>query len=127
LQRVPEQDWKRAFPWQSLRAAQAHVVFGSDFPVASLNPWEGIAFALTRRTLRPDHPDQRQTLQDALRAYTAGAAYVEFREAHKGRLEAGMAADVVLLDRDLLLTDAEDIAATNVLMTVCDGRVTHEL
>jgi hypothetical protein len=126
LNRVPQHDWSRAFPWQTIRASGVRLVFGSDWPVASLNPWHGIAFSLTRQPLQAGHPDQRQTLENALHAYTTDAAYVDFQEKNRGKLTAGLLADLIVLDRDLFEADPAKIAEIKPILTICHGRVTYE-
>lgn len=124
--RVGPQRWRHSFAWQTLRRAGAHLVFGSDWSVASPNPFLGMHMALNRQPWQPTDPDQRQTLMDTIAAYTRDAAYAEFQEHQKGQLRPGFLADCVLLDRDLLATPHEDIATIKPVLTVCDGQVVYE-
>jgi hypothetical protein len=99
--------------------------------VAPAAPIEGIYAAVTRRTLDGKHPggwfpQQKITVEEALRAYTSGAAYAEFAEERKGTLEAGKLADFVLLDRDLTRIPAPEIRNARVLATVVGGQVVFE-
>jgi predicted amidohydrolase YtcJ len=80
------------YAFRALLDARARLAFGSDWFVAPPTPLEGIYAAVTRRTLDGRHPDgwvpgQRITVDEALRAYTAGGAYAEFAEAERGTLE----------------------------------------
>ncbi len=105
----------------------ARVVFGSDWSVAPPTPLEGIYAALTRRTLdgaNPDGwvPEQKITLEEALKAYTVDAAYASYEEGIKGSLEVGKLADFVLLDKDLSVIPPEDIASVQVQQTVVGGK-----
>jgi hypothetical protein len=100
--------------------------------VAPPTPLEGIYAAVTRRTLdgggaHPTvwHPEQRITVEEALRAYTSDAAYASFAELDTGKLASGMLADFVMLDRDLTRIAPETIRDATVLMTVVGGRVLH--
>ncbi len=116
------------YAFRSLIDSGARVAFGSDWYVAPATPLEGIYAAVTRRTLDGAHPDgwvpaQKIGVEEALRAYTTGAAYASFEEDLKGRLKTGMLADLVLLDRDLTGIPAEEIAETRVLKTIVGGRV----
>jgi predicted amidohydrolase YtcJ len=115
-----------AYAWQLLRDAGAVVAFSSDWPVAPLNPFQGIQAALTARPLRADCKPQAQTLMDTLRSFTADGAYMEFMEDRKGMLKQGYLADVVVLDADLETTPADQIATVLPVTTICDGRVTFE-
>ncbi|MFO1121378.1 MAG: amidohydrolase [Hyphomicrobiales bacterium] len=115
-----------AYAWQLLRDAGAVVAFSSDWPVAPLNPFQGIQAALTARPLRADCKPQAQTLMDTLRSFTADGAYMEFMEDRKGTLKQGYLADVVVLDADLETTPADQIATVLPVTTICDGRVTFE-
>ena len=120
--------WTYAF--RSLLDAHARLAFGSDWFVAPPTPLEGIYAAVTRRTLdgaHPSgwHPEQRITVEEALRAYTSDAAYASFAELDTGKLASGMLADFVMLDRDLTRIAPETIRDASVLMTVVGGRVLH--
>jgi predicted amidohydrolase YtcJ len=122
---VPEERWKDAFPWRDIRRSGARLVFGSDWPVASQDPWWGIQTALTRQPLAEGLPDQRQSLQEALAAYTRDAAYVEFQENEKGQLRVGCLADMVLLPEDLGSLPAQEIRKVRPILTMCNGEITY--
>jgi predicted amidohydrolase YtcJ len=115
-----------AYAWQLLREAGAVVAFSSDWPVAPLNPFQGIQAALTARPLRADCRPQAQTLMDTLRSFTADGAYMEFMEDRKGTLKEGYLADVIVLDADLEATAPDRVATVLPVTTICDGRVTFE-
>jgi predicted amidohydrolase YtcJ len=122
---------KGTYAFRSLRDAGARLAFGSDWFVAPPTPLEGIYAAVTRRTLdgaRPGGwvPAQRISVEDALRAYTAGAAYAEFMEGQKGTIARGMLADLALIDRDLTRVAPETIRDARVVLTVVGGRVVYE-
>jgi predicted amidohydrolase YtcJ len=119
------------YAFRSLLDAGATLAFGSDWPVAPLDPIQGIVAAVTRRTLDGKHPngwipEQKITVQEAVRAYTAGSAYAEFAEHEKGAIAPGKLADVVLLSQDIFTVAPEDIEKTVVLLTVVNGRAVHE-
>lgn len=123
---VGTERWLRGFPWQSLRSSGATLVFGSDWPVVTQNPWRGLYATITRQPWAPQQPPQAQTLHNALAAYTRDGAYAEFQEGQKGQLCAGQAADLVLLTSDLAATPVEALLETTVALTICDGRVVYE-
>jgi len=116
------------YAFRSLLDAKTRVSFGSDWFVAPPTPLYGIYAAVTRRTLDDKNPDgwvpeQKITVEEALRAYTATAAYASFEESRKGTLQAGKLADLVLLDRDLFTIAPPDIRNAKVLMTMVGGKV----
>ena len=128
--------WKRIRPAQlagtyafrSLLDSHAHLQFGSDWTVAPLNPLVGIWAAVTRETLDGKHPggwlpEQKITVDEALRAYTAGNAYGVFAERRRGMLAPGMAADIVILDRDIRRVPPDSIRNTVVRTTVAGGKI----
>lgn len=124
--RAGPQRWALSFAWQTLREAGAHLAFGSDWPVVSMDPMLGIHRGLNRQLWQPGDPDQRQSLEDLIVGYTADAAYAEFQENEKGRIRMGMLADLVLLSADLFETPVEAVAEVRPVLTVCDGRVVYE-
>ncbi len=71
-------------------------------------------------------PEDKITIQQAIAAYTSGAAYAEFAESEKGTLERGMLADFVVLDRDITKSAPREILGTKVLRTVVGGRTVYE-
>jgi len=122
---------RTTYAFRSLLDAGARVAFGSDWFVAPPTPLEGIYAAVTRRTLDDRNPggwvpEQRITVEEALRAYTIAGAHASFEEGEKGTLERGKLADFVLLDRDLTRIAPEAIRDARVLVTVVGGRVVHE-
>ena len=122
---------RTTYAFRSLRDAHVRLAFGSDWFVAPATPLEGIYAAVTRRTLDGAHadgwiPEQKITVEDALRAYTSGAAYAEYAEREKGTLAKGMLADFVLIDRDLTRVPPETIRDAQIIMTVVGGRPVYE-
>ena len=122
---------KTTYAFHSLLDAKARLAFGSDWFVAPPTPLEGIYAAATRRTLDGKHPDgwvpdQKITVQEALRAYTTGSAYASFEENRKGTLERGKLADFAIIDRDITRIPPEEIRDAHVLMTVVGGKVVYE-
>jgi predicted amidohydrolase YtcJ len=130
---MAERYWGRrsdlAYAWRSLLDSGAHLAFGSDCPVETLNPLAGIHAAVTRRRAdgRPGPegwiPAQRLSVAQAVRAYTLGAAHAS-GEAHlKGSLRPGKLADLAVLSRDIFAIAPMEILDTQVEMTIFDGRI----
>jgi predicted amidohydrolase YtcJ len=129
--RIGPERSKGTYPFRSLLDSDATLAFGSDWTVAPLNPFEGIKAAVTRQTLDGKHPDgwvpeQKITVDEAVRAYTVGSAYAEFADLVKGSLAPGKLADLVMVDRNIYSIPAPDIDKTQVLLTVMDGKVVYE-
>jgi predicted amidohydrolase YtcJ len=115
------------YAFKSLLDAKATLAFGSDWFVAPPTPIEGIYGAVTRRTLDEANPEgwvpaQKISVEDALRAYTQGAAYAAFEEGEKGMIAAGRLADLVVIDRDLRRVPASEIRTATVTRTIVGGR-----
>jgi len=129
--RIGKERIKGTYAFRSLLDAGATLAFGSDWTVAPLDPLQGIAAAVTRRTLDGKHPDgwvpeQKLTAEEAVRAYTLGSAWAEFAEQVKGSLTVGKLADLVILSDDIFKIDPGDIEKVRVRLTIVDGRVVHE-
>jgi len=118
--------FKTAFPWKTLRDAGAHLIFSTDWPVVPVDVMPTIQGAVAGVELPPHWPDQRIGLRDTLAAYTRDNAWVEFNETRKGRLRAGMMADVVVLDADLEAIPPDQLGTTSPAVTICAGRITFE-
>jgi predicted amidohydrolase YtcJ len=122
---------KGTYAFRTLLDRGATLAFGSDWFVAPPTPLYGIYAAVTRRTLDDAHPDgwipgQKITVEEALRAYTAGGAFASFEEAEKGVLAPGKLADLVVIDRDLTRIPPVEIRNAHVVMTVVGGRIIYE-
>lgn len=123
---VDRRRWRHAFPWRDLRAAGVPLVFGSDWPIVSYDPYRGIEAAINRGAWAADAPSQALTLPETLTAYTRDAAWLEFQEDVKGQIRPGFLADLVLLDTDLFAVDPDDIPHIRPVLTLCDGRIVYE-
>jgi predicted amidohydrolase YtcJ len=129
--RIGPERSKGTYAFRSLLEAGAVLAFGSDWTVAPLNPLEGIKAAVTRQTLDGKHPDgwvpeQKITLDQAIRAYTVGSAYAEFADQVKGSITPGKLADLVMLDRDLYRINPAEIDQARVVLTVMAGHIVWE-
>lgn len=126
LSNIGEARWQWAFAWKALREAGARLVFGTDWPVSSIDPLWSLQSAMTRGRWNDSMPDNRQSLQEALHSYTADGAYAGFMEGKTGVLKEGMLADLCVLPVDLGKTDAATYKGIRPRLTVCDGRVVFE-
>jgi len=120
-----------SYAFRSLLDTGAPLAFGSDWFVAPATPLEGIDAAVNRRTLDGEHPDgwvpaQKISAEEALRAYTSGAAHSAFREKDLGTLEAGKLADLVIIDRNIVEGDPNSIAGAKIDLTMVGGRIVYE-
>jgi hypothetical protein len=129
--RIGENRARGTYALRALLDAGVALAFGTDWNVAPLDPLPGIAAAVTRRTLDDKHPagwvpDQKITVQEAVRAYTVGSAWAEFTDHEKGQLTPGMLADFVLLSQDIFTIAPAEIDKTRAVLTVVDGQVVYQ-
>lgn len=136
---LAEQYWgersRYAYAWRSILDSGVVLAFGSDTPygvpdpLAGLNPFRGLYAAVTRK--REDepaslgwHPEECLPLEEAIRAYTVGAAYASGEEAYRGMLSEGYLADFVVLDQDpFQLSAPEELLTIKVEATVVGGAI----
>jgi predicted amidohydrolase YtcJ len=115
------------YAWRSVLDAGIPLAAGSDFPVDPESPLAGLQAAVTRsdpagRPAGGWRPEQRLALEEAVRAYTGGAAYAAFEEGVGGVIRPGARADLTILEEDLRTITPERIGAVRVLATVVGGR-----
>jgi predicted amidohydrolase YtcJ len=108
-------------------ATQAHVASGSDWPVSSANPLEGIEVGVTRRapgdsTSAAWIEQECVSLPAMVRSYTLGAAYANFEEVVSGSIQVGKWADLIVLDRDIFELQEHEIHTAQVVRTLLEGR-----
>jgi predicted amidohydrolase YtcJ len=121
----------RAWAWKSIADGGGHLTFGSDWPVVTLSPWEGIQTAVTRQTAEGTPasgfvPEQRLTVEQAVNAYTLGAAFSGRREKTEGSLEEGKLADLIIISQNIFDINPRKIAATKVIATIVGGRLVYQ-
>ncbi len=129
--RLDEKRLKGTYAFRTLLDTGGVLAFGSDSPVAPLNPLWGVYSAVTRRTLDDKNPngwipEQKISVDETVRAFTWGSAYAEFQDNAKGTLEIGKLADMVILSDDIFTIDAPKIRDVTVLKTIVDGKVVYE-
>ncbi|MCX4530852.1 amidohydrolase [Streptomyces sp. NBC_00841] len=117
------------YPFGDLLRAGATLAAGSDWPVSSPDPIEGLHVAVNRMEPgatdgRVFLPEQRLDLATAVAAYTAGTAHVNGLD-DTGSLRPGNLADLVVLDRDIFTAPPEEIAEARVLRTYVGGTLVH--
>ena len=120
-----------AYAWQTVLKSGAKLAFGSDYPVESPNPFPGLSAAVSRQDIEGQPPggwipSERLSFEQALNAFTRGAAYAGFAEDRFGALEPGKWADFILVDRDPTKVDPQALARTQVLQTWVAGRKVWE-
>ena len=120
----------RAWVWQSIARSGGRLAYGSDWPVVTINPWDGVQNAVTRQTKdgKPTGgwvPAERVSLAQAIEAYTLGAAFAGRREKTEGSLESGKVADLIVLDQNLFEIDPLKISQTQVLLTLVGGKTVY--
>ena len=130
--RIGHERAKTTYAFRSLLDSGAILAFGTDWTVAPLNPMLSIYAAATRRTLDGKHPngwipEQKISVEEAVRAYTIGSAYAEFQENEKGTIAPGKLGDIVILSRDIFQIDPNEIEKVKVVITIMDGRVVYEV
>jgi len=118
------------YAFRSLLDAGAGLMFGSDWTVAPIDPLLGLHAAVTRRTIDGANPggwvpDQKITVEQALRAYTVAAAYGAFRDRDLGTLEDSKLADIVVLSDNILTLDPLRIADVKVDYTIIGGAIAY--
>lgn len=126
VNRIGEDRLHGTYAFGDLIRSGAHVTFGSDWPVAPMNPLLGVQAAVTRETIdgaNPEGwlPDEKVSVEQALHAYTSENAYAGFQETMSGRIAPNFLADLTVLDRDITNITKADIVKTKVLKTLVGG------
>jgi len=129
--RIGKERIKYTYPFRTFLDKGVHLCFGSDWTVAPLNPLLGIYAAVTRATLDGKNPggwipEQKITVEEAVKCYTINNAYASFDEKEKGSIEAGKLADLVVLSEDIFTIAPEDIKNVTVILTIFDGKVIYQ-
>jgi len=135
-ERIGTERCKGAYAFKSLLENGARLSFGSDWPGTSaalyhMHPKYLIYSAVTRKTLKgtPEggwFPDEKISVEEAIKAYTINNAYAAFEDQIRGSLEAGKLADITIFDRNLLKIPPEEILNAEVTHTIVDGKVVFQ-
>jgi predicted amidohydrolase YtcJ len=118
-----------SYAWEEFERHGVTLAFGTDYPVEPVTPFRGLYAAITRQSedqKKTYYPEQKLNIEQAIAAYTTGAAFAEFAEKQKGTLQPGMLADFVVLDRDITSVLPPKILETKVLRTVVGGKTVYE-
>jgi predicted amidohydrolase YtcJ len=118
-----------SYAWAEFLKHGVVLAFGTDYPVEPVTPFRGLYAAVTRQSengKKSYYPEQKISIEQAIAAYTTGSSFAEFAEKQKGKLEPGMLADLVVLDRDVTAVPPAKILETEVLRTVVGGRTVYE-
>jgi predicted amidohydrolase YtcJ len=129
--RIGKERARTTYAFRSLLDAGAMLAFGTDWTVAPLNPMLTLYAAVTRRTLDGKNPngwvpEQKISVEDAVRAYTVGSAFAEFQDDVKGSITTGKLADLVILSGDIFKIDPNEIEKVKVTLTLMNGRVVYQ-
>jgi predicted amidohydrolase YtcJ len=127
--RLGPQRAAHSYAWLELLNKGVALAFGTDYPVEPVTPFRGLYAAVTRKSENGKleyFPEQKLSMDQAIAAYTTGAAFAEFEEKEKGKLIPGMLADFVVLDQDVTAAAAQKMLATKVLRTVMGGKTVYE-
>lgn len=125
-QRVGPERIKGAYAWQKVQKAGGRLALGSDFPVEDVNPWFGIYAAVTRQDQKgwPAggwYPEERLSLEEAIRGFTLDAAYAAFEETSRGTIEPGKVADFTVVAGNPYTSDRSQLFKMKVLQTIVAG------
>jgi predicted amidohydrolase YtcJ len=120
---------EHSYAWAEFVRHGVVLAFGTDYPVEPVTPFRGLYSAVTRTSedgKKSYYPEQKLNIEQAIAAYTTGAAFAEFAEKQKGKLEPGMLADFVVLDQDITAAPPPKILESKVLRTVVGGKTVCE-
>jgi predicted amidohydrolase YtcJ len=135
-ERIGYERTKGAYAFKSIQASGAVLSFGTDWPGTSaseypINPMLGLYAAVTRQTITGQpaagwFPNEKISIEDAIRAYTLNTAYANFEEKIKGSIEVGKLADIAVLSKNLLKVAPKEYLNTDVLYTVVGGKIVYQ-
>ncbi len=135
-ERIGYERCRGAYAFRSIAESGAILSFGTDWPGTSaseypINPLLGLYAAVTRQTVsgKPAggwFPEQRITIQEAIKAATWGSAYANFEEDLKGSITVGKLADMAVLSTNLLEVEPAQYLKTEVVYTIVGGKVVYE-
>ncbi|MGB9336695.1 MAG: amidohydrolase [Candidatus Acidiferrales bacterium] len=129
--RIGSERIKGGYAWNTLEKSGAHLAFGTDYPVESVNPLRGIYACATRELPGGGpaggwQPQEKLPIETCIREYTAGAAHAEFEENRKGKLVPGMFADIVVFPSDITRLTPLALINAKVALTVAGGKIVYD-
>ena len=130
-ERIGLERMHEAYPWKSFIKLNIPVPGGSDAPIESPNPIEGIYASVTRKDKNglPEkgwYSEQKMTLKEAIKSYTEWGAYASYEEKIKGKIKESFYADFTVLDQELKSTNLEMILDARVLFTILNGKIVYQ-
>lgn len=120
---------EHSYAWADFLRHGVVLAFGTDYPVEPVSPFRGLYAAVTRMNesgTKTYYPAEKLNIEQAIAAYTTGAAFAEFAEKQKGKLAPGMLADFIVLDQDITAAAPAKLLETKVLRTVVGGKTVYE-
>ncbi|HEY8563437.1 MAG TPA: amidohydrolase [Pyrinomonadaceae bacterium] len=120
-----------AYAWHLMHSYGVHVPFGTDFPVESINPYQTLYAAVSRQDVEGYpvggwQPQEKLSIEAAIRCHTYESAYAEFAERVKGTIQAGMFADLVVHSKDLLTIPHKEILTAEPVYTIFNGQIVYQ-
>ena len=130
VERVGGERAATSYSWKTMIDKGIHIAMGTDAPVESPNPFENIYAAVTRKDFNGQPPlgwmpEQRISVEEAIRAYTDYPAYASGEEKEKGTLEKGKLADLIVINKDIFTLESDEIKKVFVIMTMIDGEIVY--
>lgn len=120
---------EHSYAWADFLRHGVVLAFGTDYPVEPVSPFRGLYAAVTRMNesgTKTFYPAEKLNIEQAIAAYTTGAAFAEFAEKQKGKLAPGMLADFIVLDQDITAAPPAKLLETKVLRTIVGGKTVYE-
>jgi hypothetical protein len=128
LENLGEERVRYAYAMKTFAERGIVAAASTDAPVSGVNPLVGVGMMVSRTDRLGDEiwPEERVSLDEAIRAYTWNGAYASFSEGEKGSLEPGKLGDITVLETDLSTVDPLDLRNVRCDMTIADGEVVYE-
>ncbi|MEP6616758.1 MAG: amidohydrolase family protein, partial [Ginsengibacter sp.] len=122
---------KGAYAYLDLLKQNHWIPLGTDFPVEDISPIKTFYAAVARKDGKnwPSNgfqPENALSREQAIRGITIWAAKSNFEEMEKGSIEKGKYADFVMVNKDLMMAEENDLLHTLVLMTFISGEKVYE-
>jgi predicted amidohydrolase YtcJ len=120
-----------AYAFNSIANSGGKLIFGSDTPIESIDPWKGIYTAIQRKYLvnpKEDsfYPEEKINIADSIQAYTSDSVWAVKEEMNLGSIEIGKKADLIMIDKDIFSESPETLLDTEVILTVMDGKIVYQ-